>query len=350
MNKGKSVIELAREVQRQAESKKDYLVPTRQIVMTDDSNVRFDVNENDTVTYPVTSYAHGQIADKLEIPRKYYEKMRETKPDLLSRNVNTWLENGNGSSQMIRTLDGNVRAFLSSRYRRLDNIDLMRYLLPVLKDYTDMEIVSCDITEKRLYVKMLFPKVQGEVTKGDVVQSGCVLSNSEIGAGSFSIQSLVYRLICLNGMIQPDNSLNKYHIGKNETSNVTHLLSDDTLKQSDKAFFMSVQDVLKASMNQDILAGNIARLQEAYAVPITAKKPERVIELTQKQFQLSDDIGSQMLQNLIQGNDYTKYGLSNAVTAVANTLTDYEESTRLETIGGQIIDLGKGEWQAINTD
>lgn len=33
---------------------------------------------------------------------------------------------------MLRTLDGNLRAFLSNRYRRLDNLELVDHILPVI--------------------------------------------------------------------------------------------------------------------------------------------------------------------------------------------------------------------------
>ena len=37
----------------------------------------------------ITKSCHTQIAEKLEIPIKYYHKMEETAPELLAENVNT---------------------------------------------------------------------------------------------------------------------------------------------------------------------------------------------------------------------------------------------------------------------
>ena len=36
--------------------------------------------------------AHAQIADRLSIPKKYYDRMREENPALLDANVNAWLK------------------------------------------------------------------------------------------------------------------------------------------------------------------------------------------------------------------------------------------------------------------
>ena len=39
----------------------------------------------------LTPYAHGQLADHLGIPKKYYDRSLELKPDLLAENINVWL-------------------------------------------------------------------------------------------------------------------------------------------------------------------------------------------------------------------------------------------------------------------
>ena len=40
-----------------------------------------------------------------------------------------------------------------------------------------------------------------EVKQGDTVQAGIIISNSEVGLGSLSLRTFLYRLVCLNGMI-----------------------------------------------------------------------------------------------------------------------------------------------------
>jgi len=82
--------------------------------------------------YGITSLARRQLADKLKIPLAYFERMRTEQPPLLDRNVNTWLQT-DGDRRMIRTLDGQVWAVLSDRYRRLDNYDLAENVLAILR-------------------------------------------------------------------------------------------------------------------------------------------------------------------------------------------------------------------------
>ena len=102
---------------------------------------------------------------------------------------------------MLRTLDGSARAYLSNRYRRIDNIDIAGVTLPILGGLPDIRFESCQITESRMYIKAVNPRLQAEVSPGDIVQAGVIISNSEVGLGSVSIQPLIYRLVCSNGMV-----------------------------------------------------------------------------------------------------------------------------------------------------
>ncbi|MEG0936362.1 MAG: DUF932 domain-containing protein, partial [Clostridia bacterium] len=73
--------------------------------------------------FGMTDLFHRQLGSSLGIPSKYYDKMQAELPSLLSQNVNGWLRTRD-SRQTIRTLDGSARAFLSDRYRRIDNYEI----------------------------------------------------------------------------------------------------------------------------------------------------------------------------------------------------------------------------------
>jgi hypothetical protein len=153
--------------------------------------------------YGITSLAQRQLAEKLKIPFACFERMRAGHPDLLDRNVNTWLHT-EGDRRMIRTLDGQVRAVLSDRYRRLDDFDLAESVLPILQRPEGARFESVELTDTKMYLKVITPGVEFEVAPGDIVQSGIVITNSEVGCGTLSVQPLLYRLVCKNGLIASD--------------------------------------------------------------------------------------------------------------------------------------------------
>jgi hypothetical protein len=209
---GRTLQELAVEIERQSTSKRDFIVDTSEhlTMLTTSDGSELHVAGSDE--FGVRPLAHEQIADYLDIPRKFYRRLRDAHPALLDRNVNALLRH-EPKRRMVRTLDGHVRAFLSDRYRQLDNDELAEAILPVLGEIPDVQFPSTEITETRLYIKAVAPRVIGEVRKGDFVQAGVVVSNSEVGVGALLVQPLVYRLVCTNGMIA-DTATRCYHVGR----------------------------------------------------------------------------------------------------------------------------------------
>ena len=193
MKSGRSLVSLAQELERQLNSKKDLIVPSTLVRhATDDrGETRLVIEEGGgPVRYSVTPLARRQLADKLKIPYAYFERMREDQPALLDRNVNTWLQSEE-ERRMLRTLDGQVRAVLSDRYRRLDNFDLAESVLPILQQLPEVRFESVELTETRMYLKCITPRLKYEMAPGDVVQAGVVISNSEVGHGTLSVQPLL---------------------------------------------------------------------------------------------------------------------------------------------------------------
>ena len=69
---------------------------------------------------------------------------------------------------------------MSNRYRRIDNLDIASIVLPVLQDMEGMHFESCQLTESRMYIKVVNTRLEAEVVPGDIVQSGIIISNSEV--------------------------------------------------------------------------------------------------------------------------------------------------------------------------
>ncbi|MBR2734405.1 MAG: DUF932 domain-containing protein [Selenomonadaceae bacterium] len=291
-------------------------------------------------SFTVGDVAHQQIAARLNIPYRYYAKMQNEAPDLLDQNVNRWL-NQNPERRMIRVLDGNVRAFLSDRYRRLDNLELCAAVLPVINEMKGSSIESCEVTPTHLYLKVVNRRLKAEIRVGDVVQPGFVVSNSEVGLGSLRVEPLVFRLVCKNGLICKDLAQKKYHVGRQvnvSDDNAYELYSDETLAQDDKTFFMKVQDVVRAAVDEAKFALTVDRLRDATQIPLK-HDPVKSVELLADKFQLTENERGDILRQLFIGADNSRYGLINAVTAASKIAKSYERATDLERIGGEILAL-----------
>jgi len=88
MQKGRTLTELAAELQRQEETKRDFVASTTKLNMN--SKGSHLALEGIDDAFEVTNHCHSQIGQRLNIPKKYYEKMRVESPQLLAHNVNHW--------------------------------------------------------------------------------------------------------------------------------------------------------------------------------------------------------------------------------------------------------------------
>lgn len=354
---GKSLTELATALEDLKNNSRDFVVPTQRLSMAESGKVGFTNGE--AHMFNPNGYAHGQLAQYAGIPKTYYDKILAEKPGLLAENFNHGIAKqseaggraGKPESRLVRTYKGDMRGFLSSSYRRLDSYDMAKAVLPILLDHK-FEVGSCELTNTRLYLKALTPKITAEVKKGDVVQFGLVISNSDVGAGSVRIEPLVYRLVCLNGAIM-DSAIKKFHVGKNMAGDdVTELLTDETLALTDQAFWAQVRDVTLSSMRPEMFEREVNKLREASQQPITNFDLPAVVELTMKNVGVEGEAVKESiiayLANGADGAGLTKYGLSNAFTYAAHeAVTDYDKSVELERAGGKIINLPNNQWRRI---
>lgn len=350
MKHGRSLISLAHELERQQSAKKDLLVPSQRLQHRTESggHTHLLVEDGPSPTrYGLTTLARRQLAEKLKIPFAYFERMREEQPGLLDHNVNTWLQE-DGERRMLRTLDGTVRAVLSDRYRRLDNHELAESVLPILMQVPQLRFESMELTDTRMYLKCVTPRLSCEMAPGDVVQAGLVISNSEVGLGMLSIQPLLYRLVCRNGLIAADHTLRKTHVGRSLAVDepAASVFQDDTLRADDRAFFLKVRDVLQATVSEGTFQQVAHKLRHTRGIPISGN-PVRSIEVLGQRHSLNENERAGVLRHLISGGDLSGYGLVNAVTHFSQEVVSYDRATELEALGGKLIDQSASDWKAL---
>ena len=342
MKQGKTLNELAKELERQRLARKDFIADTAGLEVVTDSNGVTKVMMGFTDIsgeFVISDIAHQQIATRLQIPFRYYQKMRLEYPELLDKNINSWFARTN-EKRMLRTLDNRLRAFLSDRYRRLDNLELAEAVLPILNEIKGLEIISSEITETHMYIKVINKKLKAEVGENDIVQAGMVISNSEVGLGSLKVEPLVYRLVCKNGLIVKDYTQKKYHVGKQVDSEESayEIYRDETLAADDKAFFMKVQDTVRCAVDETKFLLSVNKLI-AVKSEHTGDNPIKTVELLADKYILNQNERGSILRHFIMGGDDSRFGLVNAVTRASQDIEDYNRATELERLGGELLSL-----------
>jgi hypothetical protein len=383
MKQGQATLEsLTQSVIDRSARKDDLVVPASRLIMLNGSELSVPTNGGDSigegrVEYDVAQIAHRQIGTHLGIPAKFYDRLRtatigeDGNPDLdlrrlLDSNVNTLLQR-TSEKRLIRTYretrrpseDGagfvvpaEARAFLSNRYRRRDDDELLAKIGPVLMSLPGAKLASCELTETRFYLKVVTERLEGEVAEGDYVQAGVMIRNSEVGHGSLSIKPFIYRLVCTNGMVVPvfdENSASYRHVGRRIEATEDGRYSDETLKLDDEAFYAKVAEDVRRAVDETAFNAILVQLREAKATQ-QIDDPAAAVERLAQRFSLTDGEGAQVLKQLALGGDLSAYGALNAVTRIAQDVESYDRATDLETVGGEILTLATTkprEWEAI---
>jgi hypothetical protein len=345
MKTGLSLTDLARKIEANREMKRDYIVDTSKLTMLvqEDKKPVLELPDNGA-TFPLLPLAHDQIGARTQIPAKYYDRMLHDAPDLLATNVNAWFRL-QPKRNMLRTLGGDGRAFLSDRYQRIENEEIANAALPVLAELPGVQIPSCEVTDRRLYIHFVIPTIEGEVKKGDVVQAGGIIQNSEVGLGAVSISGLLWRLVCLNGMKTTD-AFRRNHVGRRTEDDGEMDWADDTRKADDKAVLLKVRDMVRAVVDETRFRANLLRLQVMTDVKVTGN-PAKAVEVLAQKVGATDAEQGGILRALIEGGDLSAWGMLNAVTAQAHATPSYDRAVEFEAMGGSLIELPASQWREV---
>jgi len=320
---------LVKELERQKPLKWDKKVFSSQIEMIHpDSQLHFRLK--DETPLPISESCHIQIADKLDIPFKYYRKMESESPDLLLENVNTWLKKRE-KVFFIRGLGDSIRAFLSDRYRVIDHLDVLSCALNELQAH-DAEVEDCYLSETEMNIKVKSQKLQSFVRyREDLIVGGLFFTNSETGHKALRLEPRLFRVKCSNGMIVEEFVTREIHLGNgNDLSDEMTYLS---IRRSIRELFSKFGEIIQTLRDStEMKIGNV----------------QKVINNVVKHYKLSEAQRENILMAFGAEPEYDKFGIANAVTLAAQREKTWEKSIELEKVGGNIISLPTEDFRSFD--
>lgn len=355
---GLSLTQLAAQIERERDAKRDFTAPAKRMKMILDTDGEGSVpfpmlhldNGNGGLDLTIGQTAHDQLAEKVGIPAKYYQRMQADAPELLAENVNEWLHRSE-AKHLVRTLDGSARAVLSDRYRPLDNDALAEAVLPLIAE-NRWTVHTCDLTERRLTIKMIDFSRQEVIVRPhgqQVCHPGLTIMNSEIGMSAVRIGPSLHHPHCGNLVIFDEASTSSFHLGRKDVrfgDVAGEFFKDDTRRADDVAFWKKVRDTVQAVTDAGLFDMMVARLKATCAQVITADVVE-VTERLGKQYGVAETERKSILRHLIEGGDLTQYGLQAAITRAAQDVPEYDRQTDLEKLGGRVIELPRESWKVL---
>ncbi|OIO34066.1 MAG: hypothetical protein AUJ18_02385 [Candidatus Hydrogenedentes bacterium CG1_02_42_14] len=318
--------DLIDELERQKPLKWDQKIESSNLGMVLDGSPKFQLDGRENL-FTITRPCHNQIAERLEIPVRYYSKMDSEAPELLIENVNTWLKK-NSKEVFVRGLGNSVRAFLSDRYRVIDHPDVLYCSLNELQAY-EADVEDCYLSETEMNVKVKSNQLKDFVRhKEDLIIGGLLLVNSETGHRALRVEPRMFRVKCTNGMVIEEFLTRQIHLGNgNEVLDEMVYLS---IRRSIKELFGRFGEIIQV-------------LRETTEIKV--KSPQRVINNVVEHYRLSEEQKENILIAFGAEPEYDKYGIANAVTRAAKNEENWEKSLDLERIGGRLITISTEEFK-----
>ena len=359
-------------VQDQAARAADYLAPTNDLQKTTtlDGKPQIIIEASrgePTKRFDINDTAFGQIATHAGIDTRTARRLQASYPrefdDLTNaiwqkeptrRMVRTHL----ASDPMGSSTDGTVRAFVSDKFKTFDNVNLLEACLPQLIDNpAQFQVVSADVSEKRLYLRLKSLEQLGTgANVGDHMANGIGFGNSEVGAGSVAVYQIAWTLACLNGM-QTQNKTRSSHITSARDGDDWGLLSDDAKNADNHALELKLRDLVGHYSSREAFDDicNQMRMAALDVIDGVATDVTDVVNNLGKVMQLTKKENSDVLNGLMatigqsgfeQARPLSRATLVNAVTAVAHR-ADIDDVDTWQQRGGQVLNMSARDWQRV---
>ena len=334
--------ELIDEVERRRQTAVDVITDTRNMHFeSEDGELILNTQvPSDIITTNINGHALGQLATHTKMGARYARILDDEDPRLLAHNLNERLHSA-PKNRMLRNIDDVTGAFLSDTYKRRDNVILLKGVQAGVKTNKDWQIHEASFTEKKLHVRMVLPTLTEEIKLNDEVALALRMTNSEVGAGAFAIALEMMRLVCLNGMVVPMKGLRKIHLGSKNGDNVVQL-SDKALQAGDYALLLEVMDTVEHLADEDTFRDIVKQMAQSTQVELD--DPPAATVVMSKTVGLSDIEEALFMKEMFREADPTMWGLTNALTATARDLGDYDRKVELEEFAGSVAMAGHGAW------
>jgi hypothetical protein len=330
------LLEVAQEVKRHAEVKRDFMVHNASIEVY--PNLSLELGES--VSFLTNDTFRQQLAAHFNIPQAYAERMIRDNPALYAENINSWLELNRAERRLVRTLDGTARCFASDKYRPIDNYEVVDNAMDeILNHHANLKFADCDVTPDRLYLKVMNPSIRAEIQTGDVVESGMIIRNSEVSRGSLSVVPYVNRLVCTNGMVINEMGKRQRHIGTRFEEDFS-TYTERTVQLDNATIMSKLRDIIRLLISDAAFTRVVETIRESAGLTLPQDAPlVRFTELANQAFGIRADESESVLERFLSTANTSRsiWDYGNAVTAEAHRAQDYDRAISLQTIGWEIV-------------
>lgn len=286
----------------------------------------------------VHPHALGQATSKTSIPWVYASYLQEKGGwgmELLASNLNELLAHMDGKA-LLRSVNGEIRGFLSDRYRRLDSRPIVDAFAKACKELGAVPYRGY-LSDTKLGIQAILPRVY-EPIANEVMAYGVNFENSDFGNGALNIGFFLLRLTSAAGIIG-QTGMRKIHLGAKLEENIEW--SKKTYEYDQKTVISSINDLVRGELSEERIKLMQSAIKQAYMTRLDDEKKATVLELL-KRFMTKGELEKALkkfnepdIEELPAGNNIWR--LSNAISWLSGETEDDERKLELMKVAGKIL-------------
>lgn len=308
------------------------------------------VSDNGLITYngierPCTQWAFEKFCGNLGIPRPFARKIP---PDLLLNNIRRLIQESAGKEIQIHDAEKGIVGVASKNYYPIDNEEFTKEIVNMNLNPWQLKTVHLfDRGISAYFINARFPKL--EPIKGDITEAGLVMRNSDTGGSNLTSKMFLYRLVCSNGAVIPEEWGSIKRLVSNKISKEKSLLNFvSRTKQLETNFQrltdfyiqmtkMNITDVfLKESWNSVVrVIKDDKETDEVFGIDEDRRK-QIFLKIKVRDKENKKRFLIQESEEMPEQVNFTYYDIYNKISA-AGKERQFEEKYEMEKISGDIF-------------
>lgn len=282
--------------------------------------------------------AMQQFATRAGVPATYlsdlasseWDWQRNLAADILQRH---YLQGETDSRYLMRSVNEEVRGFLSDKFRRLDSRPLVSAFAEQCETIGAVPVAGT-FSDTRVALKAILPQIY-EPVPGEVIAFGMEWANSDFGKGMHALRAFMLRVWCLNGATM-ENALSQVHLGRKFSDDIE--LSNRTYELDTRASVSALKDIVRHTLMPkkiEALCAGIKRADENKVEwkNVNGSLAKRLLkgelEAAKTVFESND------VYNLPENK--SMWRVSNAISWIAGHTEDADRKLELERIAGEVV-------------
>jgi len=269
----------------------------------------------------LTKHSKGQLTSHLGVPSGFIEELELRNPNLAKEVMNDALQTS--SAKMYwRFSEDRIRGVLPTKRPAVDNLAIVEGMDTALSigSKEDFFVRSVSLDDNRFYLKVLFDKEFRDTTgikEGNYLKVGVLARTSETAHGKIEIKPFMYRWSCTNDAVVASSS-----------SFITQDFTIDRNRLIEEASHVAASSRIQAL---DWVSTAIDSQQK------TVRSPQRRLQTLATTAGLGKTETKALINAYRKEPMPTEYGMSQAFTRYAQTISDLDERSRVEEFGASIV-------------